>query len=239
MGKQSSAPSVLLTRPPGQGARFAAELQARFGPLILVESPLIVPDFLPATLPPHPFAGVIFTSETGVEAARRLRLPPVPAFCVGPRTAAAAQAAGFAAEVLGGDAEGLVAALLARRPVGALLHLHGEDTRGAVAGRLAAAGLQVTGLAVYAQRPQPLSPQAQALLAAGRPVLVPLFSPRTAALFGDAARAAAAPLWVAALSPAVLGALAIPSARQAVAVRPEVPALLDAIATLLLPHRGA
>jgi uroporphyrinogen-III synthase len=239
MAKQSSAPAVLLTRPPGQGARFAARLAARFGPLRIVESPLMAPEFLPAALPPGRWGGVIFTSETGVEAAGALALGPLPAYCVGPHTAAAAAAAGYAAGEMGGDADGLVAALLRLRPTGPLLHLHGEDTRGAVAARLTAGGLPTTGLAVYAQRARPLAAAARGLLAGAAPVVVPLFSPRTAALFSLAAAEARAPLWVAALSPAVAAAVTLPTARMVVAARPEAGAMLDAVAPLLPPHRGA
>ncbi len=240
MAKQSSAPAVLLTRPSGEGVRFAAELAARFGPLNIIESPLMAPEFLPATLPPGLWGGVIFTSGTGVEAAGKLALGPLPAYCVGPRTAAAAAAAGYTPVEMDGDADRLIAALLDRRPPGPLVHLHGENTRGAVAARLTAGGLPTMGLAVYAQRARPLTQAALDLLAGTGPVVVPLFSPRTAALFSRAAEEARSPLWIAALSPAVAAAaVTLIAARTAVAARPDAGAMLDAVASLLPPHRGA
>ncbi len=239
MSKQSSAPAVLLTRPPGQSARFAEQLAGRFGPLDMVVSPLLAPENLPVEVPLPPVTGVIFTSETGAAAAGGLGLGPLPAYCVGPQTAAAAAVAGFRSTAIGGNADGLIAGLLALRLKGPLLHLHGAETRGDVAARLTAGGLATTGLAVYAQRPQPLTAEAMELLAGRKPVAVPLFSPRSAALFAEAARAARAPLWVAALSPSVAEALDLPDARLAVARKPQADALLDAMAEFLPPQRGA
>ncbi len=89
---------MLLTRPAAQNARFAAQVTARFGPGVrFVDSPLLAPRFLDPTLPAGPFDAVVFTSETGVAGYRRLTAEQaLPAWCVGPRTAEAARAAGFA-----------------------------------------------------------------------------------------------------------------------------------------------
>lgn len=227
-------PAFLLTRPAEQGARFAAALRDRFPGAEIIESPLIAPRFLSPALPAGPFAALVFTSETGVEAARRLGVPAAAAICVGDRTAAAARAAGHRAQSAGGDADALVACLLAAPPPGPVLHLHGAETRGAIAERLRAGGVAAEAAAVYAQEPRPLSPAARARLAAGDPVAVPLFSPRTAQLLATAlaAEPARAPLWIAALSPAVAAA-APAAARLAVALRPDAAAMLDALQRLL------
>ncbi len=100
-------------------------------------------------------------------------------------------------------------------------------------GRLQAAGRQAAGAVVYDQRPCPLTDAARALLDAPAPVLVPLFSPRTAALFAETAPHRAA-LWVAALSSAVADALGdLPVARRVTAARPDAAAMLAAIASLI------
>ena len=142
MTPQSRAIPVLLTRPEAAGDRFAAELADTFGDRVrIVASPLIAPRYLSPALP-QGAAGLVLTSETGVEAARRLRAAgaalPARAFCVGHRTASAAAAAGFDALSAGGDADALVAMILATGKAGPLLHLHGRDTRGNVAARLTA-----------------------------------------------------------------------------------------------------
>lgn len=177
------------------------------------------------------FAGTIFTSENGVAAlggeGRGRR-----AWCVGERTAAAAREAGFDAVAAGGDAGALVAAVIASGERGPFLHARGRETRGEVAERLRAAGIDCEETVVYEQVSLPLSPEAQALLKRDAPVLVPLFSPMSAtrlaaALAGIALRA---PLLVAAMSPAVAEAWTGPAPlRLAVARKPDAPAMLDAL----------
>jgi uroporphyrinogen-III synthase len=100
-----------------------------------------------------------------------------------------------------------------------------------VAARLAALGLPAAEAVVYDQRPQPLTPAARAWLAGARPVIVPLFSPRSAALFAAEAAGAAAPLRIAALSAAVAAA-APPAALLAVAARPDAAAMSDLVDSL-------
>jgi uroporphyrinogen-III synthase len=231
MASQSRAHRILLTRPAEQGARFAEQLAHRFGTRIaILNSPLIAPRLLVPVLPEGPFRAVIFTSETAVAAAQSLPGLPRIAFTVGDRTAAVARAAGFNAHSAAGDADALVALLLRTDP-GPVLHLHGADTRGDVVGRLHAAGRRVEGAVVYVQEPQPLTVAAQAWLDDDQPVIVPLFSPRSAALFCEAR--ARAPLWLAAFSPAVDDAATLPAARRVIAARPDAPAMLDAVADLL------
>jgi uroporphyrinogen-III synthase len=238
MARQSRAivPPFLLTRPAAQGDRFADALRARFGSQVrVVASPLLVPQDLSPALP-EDSAGVIFTSETGVAALGRLRpAKGLPAWCVGDRTAQAARRVGYEARSAAGDAAALVAMILAEAPPGPLLHARGADSRGAVAERLTAAGIPTTEAVVYVQRPAPLTAGARALLGGADPVIVPLFSPRSAALFAAevAAIPESAPLWVVALSPAVAAAVAPHPARQAVAASPDAAAMLDAAEALI------
>jgi uroporphyrinogen-III synthase len=230
-------PPFLLTRPAAQGDRFADELRTRFGPAMrVVLSPLLMPDYLNAALPGD-VTGVIFTSETGVAALGRLRpARGLPAWCVGDRTAQAARLEGYEARSAAGDAAALVAAILAEAPGGPLLHARGEDSRGAVAERLTAAGIPTSEALVYAQRPAPLTDEARHLLGGTDPVIVPLFSPRTAALLVTALTdiPAPAPVWVVSLSPAVAEAAApLAPVRQAIARSPDASALLDAAEGLI------
>lgn len=237
MVPQSRALPVLLTRPEAQGDRFGAMLRERFGAAVdIVASPLLSPVFLSPDLPKGGHVAVILTSETGVQAARRLmanKTLPQRALCVGDRTARAAQAAGFQARSADGDADALLAMILADPPDGPLLHLHGRETRGDLAARLAAAGLRVDAVAVYAQEPRPLTAQARALLDGDGPVVLPLFSPRTAQLFAATAPHRAA-LRVAALSPAVADALGdLPVDRLVVAPHPDADSLIGVMAPLI------
>jgi len=163
-----------------------------------------------------------------------------PAWCVGAHTAAVARTLGFAATAAGADAEALVAALSARPPAAPLLHPRGVHARGDIAARLSAAGIPTAEVVVYDQRALPLSPAALAAAAGSAPLVVPLFSPRTAALAAAGLRGAAAPLRAAAISPAVAEAWARAGGTPAaVAVRPDAAAMLALTARLLAAARPA
>ncbi|MGY6411395.1 MAG: uroporphyrinogen-III synthase [Alkalilacustris sp.] len=190
----AETPVLLLTRPRAQSERFAAGLAGCLATLPRVISPLI--EIVPQTLAvdPEPYATLIFTSENGVASfAAQSGLRDRPAWCVGPRTAEAAAKAGFAvrsAEAEGGTAEALIGALRVARPATPLLHLRGAHAVTDLAGRLTAEGLACGETVVYAQQECRPSAEALAALAGTRPVLLPLFSPRSAALAAGAVRAA-------------------------------------------------
>ncbi|OAN79231.1 hypothetical protein A8B78_13015 [Jannaschia sp. EhC01] len=188
-----------MTRPRPASERFAKGLD---GAKVVI-APLMEIIGTGAEITLEGVAGLILTSEAVVPF-----LPPtaLPAFCVGPRTAAAAHAVGLQAEVAGADAEGLIQTLADRRPDGRLLHLHGTHTRGDIVGRLCDLGLHATGLAVYDQRE--LAPGPAFHNALTRPdLIVPLFSPRSAKLFAHAAQGLRADTKIIALSLAVADAL--------------------------------
>lgn len=196
---QDHRASLILTRPAAQSARFAQLFAARFGDWPVVVSPLL--RILPCDADIPAADALIFTSAAGVEGFVRLQgAAGRRAFCVGEQTALAAQKAGFVAEHSGGDVEALFAALLTAKPVGKLLHARGEVSVGDLANRLVLAGIETVERVVYAQEPQDLSPQAQVLLQRQTPLLVPLFSPRTAEIFALQATGAIAPLLFAPIS---------------------------------------
>lgn len=203
----------------------------------MIRTPLMEPAFLSPAWPEAAYSALILTSETGVEAAARLREAgrtlPITAWCVGDRTAKVAEAAGFRAISAQGDAEALLALILASNDPGPFLHLRGREARGDIAPRLAAQGRPAHAAIVYAQEPLPLSSQAQAALSGLSPVLVPLFSPRSAALFA-AQGPFTAPLWIAAISPATARATApLAPARLLVADHPDAAAMTTVIETMM------
>ncbi len=237
MSRQSTrtAIPVLLTRPEEASRSFATALDAKFGGRLRpVIAPLMAPTFLTPAVPEGAFQAVIFTSATAVVAAKSLSLPKR-AYCVGAQTAAQAQEAGFQAVSANGDADALVAAILSDRPVGRLLHLRGQDTRGDVAERLSLAGISTDSVVVYRQDPQALTQEAQALLATDAIVIVPLFSPRSAALFLAAVpQHMRARLRFAVISSAVAKALQdLPHDALAQARRPDAEAMLEAVGKLV------
>lgn len=231
-----SAP-VLVTRPLAEAAAFARALTARFGARVRpVVAPLIAPRFMTPEIPAHHYAAVAFTSAQAVEGAVRLGIHlPRLAWCVGRKTAAVATAAGFDARSADGDVQALVRAILDSPPDGRILYLRGVDTHGNLLDKLNSSGINSDEAIVYQQVPQPLSSEALALLSTDVDLIVPLFSPRTAALFRSSfSPSARARLHLAAMSAAVAEQVAdLPLSSQVVARQPDADSMLDAVETLL------
>lgn len=227
-------PTLLLTRPAAQSRRFAAAFRARFGedwPMLIAPLQQIV-----ALCPNVPEAReLIFTSENAV--APLVALAPAAgrrAWCVGPRTAAAAAQAGFQVVVGAGDGVALAKQIIAARPAGPLLLARGAAQAHDLAKLLNSAGIETLSACVYAQEALPPSAASEALLAGSIPLLVPLFSPRSARLFAEAAAGAPAPLWLAAISEATAQACAeIGAARMQLAAAPDAESMLKALARLI------
>ena len=98
---------------------------------------------------------------------------------------------------------------------------------------LNSARIETVSAVVYAQKPEPLTPDAVMILHRQNPVIAPLFSPRTGQLLAQEYRriGATAPLHVVAISEAV--AAEMPMAKVLVAKRPDAATMLDALALWL------
>ena len=231
-----SRPPILVTRPEPQAERFARALRAQDWAGRVHVSPLMAAVYPPLSLPARPFDAVILTSETTALAAGRRPDLPRKAWCVGNRTARAARAQGFQAVSARGDADALVQMILARGGHGPLVYLHGRETRGAVAERLNSAGIETIPVLAYAQEPCPLRPAAIRLLRQPGPVILPILSPRSAALLCQAwvnARAVAQ-AHVVVLSPAIAQAAEpLRPASVTLATRPDGESLLAALKQLM------
>lgn len=233
---EPSRPILLLTRPEAQSRRFAGLFRARFGadwPVVIAPLTEIVwlnPE-LPARLPDH----IVFTSENAVHAF--VRLCPnrgATAWCVGPRTQAAAEAAGFATRLGPGDGVGLARMIADFGGVRTILHARPRHVAVDIAEAMNSAGIETVSVVVYDQRQLPFPDSAMRILGRPEPVLVPLFSPRTARLATAAMRNARAPILLAAMSPAVAQAAGgIPVLHAVTATRPEADAMLDALGALI------
>jgi uroporphyrinogen-III synthase len=226
-------PILLMTRPRDASERFVAELEAAGVPLRAVISPLMAYDIAGDMPALDEFEGLIFTSAQGVAAYAALGgRRDLPAYAVGRATARAAEAQGLRTVSADGAAEELVAMLLEKNLPGPLLHVHGTHTRGQIAERLSAGGLDTRAVAVYDQVAQAPTPEALAIMKGNDPIVAPVFSPRTGALLAELP--INPPLLVAAMSEAVAKAVAslhIKSLR--VAERPDSAAMRDATLDLL------
>lgn len=193
--------TLLMTRPYAASVRFVEQLSATVRARVDVcYAPLIRIAPIVDQIPLGNTGALIFTSTNTVELASAL-IPDrvLPVYCVGRATTKAAKDAGWAALFAGENADKLIETLTATRPNRPMLHLCGTHTRGAIPQRLTAAGIRTTSLALYDQITESLKEPAVEVLNGPFPVIVPLFSPRTARQFASQ-RVTLAPIWLAALS---------------------------------------
>ncbi|MHA1523927.1 MAG: uroporphyrinogen-III synthase [Alphaproteobacteria bacterium] len=178
---------LLVTRPAHKAAALGTALTA-MGHQVVVE-PLLDITMLPLPLlDPAEFGALVFTSANGITALSdvgALRgFANLPAYCVGPATAAAASDAGFA-KVFCADGDGLALAemIVASRAHGALLHIKGRHSLAEPGATLARAGFSyvaVTGYEAHARLA--FSKPVASALKAGEIDAVLLYSPRSAVI---------------------------------------------------------
>lgn len=128
---------------------------------------------------------VVFTSENGVLAAP---IPPegITAWCVGNRTAHAAQEKGYNVIVANGNAENLIAILISSAPKSPLVWLRGNHIAVDIEKRLRKVGITICSKVLYDQVHCQLTEEAVNILKS-KSCIIPIFSPRTAAIFSKSA----------------------------------------------------
>lgn len=201
-----------MTRPEGANERFIRQmpdaLRAHFK---VVLSPLV--RIVPTPAKPNigPEDAAIFTSSNAVDFA--LEGQGRVAFCVGAATCAKAIRAGWRGSCLGGTSDELVAELIANPTAAFLWHLSGVHVRGDIVDRLSQAGMSAKRAVLYDQILMELTSEAYSLLAAQTPVVVPIFSPRTAQQFAENCPSRARP-YLLAMSDAVAQPIRVLSEAQ-------------------------
>lgn len=232
-------PIVLITRPPPGGERFAAALRARLGARLgaaveMVLSPILRIEPCGALPDLGDVACLLFTSQHGV--ARYAALGgrrDLPGYAVGEATATAAEEAGLSLVACEGDAASMLARIAADGATGPFLHLRGEHAAADLAADLQRRGHEARQTVLYRQVAEPLSDAARSVLDGTVPVLLPLFSPRSAALLFAACRPTA-PLRIVAMSQAVADQVpACHAAQVHVARRPDAGAMLETMTQVL------
>ena len=227
-------PTILITRPEPANVQFADEIRGRLGcAASILLSPVLQIDFTGALPDLDPFGGLIFTSRNGVRAfAAKTKRRNITCYCVGDATAATAERIGFTAISARGAADDLVDMLKTKGVSEPLLHIRGEHARGDIALRLTQAGLPTTEAVLYRQIPIALSQDALGVLSGEVPVILPLFSPRSAALVVSQTTFSA-PIHVAAISKNVAAILSDGFANQVLIARnPDAASMLDVIQDL-------
>lgn len=216
-------PIVLLTRPLAASERFAKDLQGL--DVRVVISPVQSIEAMDFDVP-HALKGAIFTSRNGV---RAVEGKPIPCWCVGDVTMQAAIKKGWQACSASGDAEALFRRILADRPEGPLVHFRGAYARGNLATRLQAEGIDVQEVVAYRQVSEMLNHDAKSALNRENPIILPLFSPRSAAQVVQQGPFPA-PICVVAMSDAVAGeATALSPSQLVIADAPNAASMVAAI----------
>jgi uroporphyrinogen-III synthase len=245
MTAQSHAYTVLLTRPLPQSLRFAKGLRAAVPEVTILIAPLMQPEFLDPVPENHNYSALILTSETGVEAARRISAKgqalPRRAYCVGDHTAQAAIAAGFEALSAKGSAAELIALICSHETAGPLLHVRGVDVRGDLAKSVTNRGIVTHEVVGYRQKDVPIDPATLDQIRQARHLVLPVFSPRSAALLAEAVASVLTvrPIVVAISAAAASAASALIPHQTVVAGAPEAQAMLSAVVDCMSLPRPA
>lgn len=177
------APLVLISRPTAQ----AREFQQLLGPgAECIISPVLNIESINTTIDFNDYGALVFTSRNAVTAANRLgRLEGRKAYAVGERTAELASKFGMKVTHSNGGSPELVRYIVKTNDGGNLLFLRGEYSRGDIVGALKLHGIRADQAVIYRQVRQPLTESAKIALCGSKPVIIPLFSPRSAKYLGE------------------------------------------------------
>ena len=229
-----SSPRILVTRSEPGASETAKRLRsAGFEPIV---EPLFAIQPITADIPD--FDALAFTSANGVR--QFARLSPrheEPVFCVGARTAEAAREAGFRdVRSADGDVNALAALIRGALPPNArLLHAGNAESRGDLAGQLAALGHRAQFVSLFQAIPVASPGPCLGALLQGRDAAdaVMIHSPRAATILAEFLEAGSDALAVAAISEAAAAPLAGRVARLEIAAAPDDPSLVSAVRRLV------
>lgn len=172
-------PVLVLSRPERQSLEFLADCRSRLGKDIeAVISPVMRIEAMPHAIDAERFSTIIVTSQNALDHVG-FPLEGRTVLTVGERTAEQARSLGAKAACLGENVDAFIEN--ASNIAAPALHVRGVHGRGELAARLSARGTPTEECIVYDQVPQPLSQEALSALSGGHAV-VPVFSPRSAAL---------------------------------------------------------
>lgn len=177
---------------------------------------------------------LVFTSSHAVQAViQQTAHRSFKCYTVGSATLACALEHGFDATEGGGTAEKLAQRVIEDDPPTPCLYLRGEHIAYDLSKALNSAGIETHESIVYEQEEHNLSEEALRLLASGRPVVLPVFSARSARLFFDNYKSHG-PLDIVAISEKVASKVPSKGIRQIrICEHPTADAMISEIAILL------
>lgn len=224
-------PRILITRPKAGAERFADILRENAPePLEIMIAPLMEITFRDVQLPPG--VDLVLTSVQAVRALGRPGGAGRTAYVVGGATARAAAHAGMHVALQAPNVRALVQAIKSAKPAGDLLYLRGAEITSDLVAQLRPCGILIEDKVVYDQPLLPLAPEARDWAMGEVPIIVPLFSARSAGQF-ITEWTGTAPLLGAFLSAAVQRAAARPWAAQVVSEGPDAASMCESVLGLL------
>ena len=228
--------TLLLTRPEVQSHRFARSFREKFGsdwPILI--SPLVRIVWRDPGALPEIDADLIFTSENAVAGYARLTARRTGiAWCVGQRTEEAAQQHGFRTRIGPGDAQRLIETICREGAEKKYIWPRAVHASRDISQEMNFAGIDTISVIVYDQPTCEPTPEALLLMQRKVPVLLPLFSTRSALIASSAFPAPIAEVYVAAISQAVAkAATKLQARRLVVAERPDGSSMLSALGALI------
>ncbi|WP_289042885.1 uroporphyrinogen-III synthase [uncultured Aliiroseovarius sp.] len=195
----STQKTLVLTRPDPSNTEVLAQIKARFGetvPVIVSPALKIVPGQNWPDVSPYDV--VIATSSHAIQGP----LHGKPVYCVGVRTADAASRAGGDVRHCALDAARLIEWMRTQPDPGAIIYLRGSHVATDIPAALDGLAIQGDAARTYRQEEQALSQAACEAIEGDAPVILPLYSPRSARLVGQAVKRIGQQLHVIAISDA-------------------------------------
>ena len=173
---------LLLTRPLGGNERFCLKIKHLLYSCEILDNPIQRIDFLPSLSKVNKNSVLIFTSANGLRAAKKHNLINKKCFVVGANTKKIAVSFGY--DVLGfsKDQENLLKLIKSKKPTESMVHIRGKHTFGNLCDALKRNQFSCLDIIGYNQEPLKIKKQNLQKIQSGRPVVLPIFSPRSAEL---------------------------------------------------------
>ena len=173
---------LLLTRPLGGNERFCLKIKHLLYSCEILDNPIQKIDFLPSLGKVNKNSVLIFTSANGLRAAKKQNLLNKKCFVVGANTKKIAVSFGY--DVLGfsKDQENLLKLIKSKKPTESMVHIRGKHTVGNLCDALKRNQFSCLDIIGYNQEPLKIKKQNLQKIHSGRPVILPIFSSRSAEL---------------------------------------------------------
>ena len=173
---------LLLTRPLGGNERFCLKIKHLLYSCEILDNPIQKIDFLPSLSKVNKNSVLIFTSANGLRAAKKHNLINKKCFVVGANTKKIAVSFGY--DVLGfsKDQENLLKLIKSKKPTESMVHIRGKHTVGNLCDALKRNQFSCLDIIGYNQEPLKIKKQNLQKIHSGRPVILPIFSSRSAEL---------------------------------------------------------